>query len=179
MPIVLGTLLLQNLWGYTYNDSLLLIYAKIVPRIMALDHTPRERKGDIPVLCILYEKGDEKVAKDLAISIGKNASGKNREKNLVVRTLTYHDVDKCDDATSFLLLPAGERNLKRALREAHTRKILTFAYDKAMLGYGAVISLHPGKRVYPLINVRVVKEDRLELDPTLLQVSKIYRGDER
>ncbi|WP_456452627.1 YfiR family protein [Hydrogenimonas sp.] len=170
-------LLAPPLAAYLYNDSLLLIYAKIVPRIMALDHTPRTLKGARRTLCILYEKGDDRVARELAKSIEHHLP--KTGKPYRVTAIPYERVEQCDGAVSFLLLPTGDEKLRRALRYAHANKLLTFAYDKAMLRHGAVVSIHPGKRVYPLINIEAVKKERLELDPTLLQVAKIYRGEER
>lgn|GEM_PF-1195645 len=173
-------LLAQNLAAYIYDESLLLIYAKIVPRIIALDRTPHRIVSGRPTLCILYEKGDEKVAAALASSIRRyTPSSREGGKPFEVTTLSYDRVEECRGAISFLLMPTRDAKLRKALKKAHREKILTFAYDKAMLGRGAVVSIHPGKRVYPLINIDVLKRDRLRLDPTLLQVAKIYRGDSK
>ena len=46
-----------------------------------------------------------------------------------------------------------------------------------MLRYGAAISIYPGKKVYPVINIEAVKKGKLQLDPFLLQIAKLYDED--
>ena len=161
--------------AYIYNDSLLLIYAKIVPKIMLLDHTERENGPSSPILCILYEKGDRRTAVKLRELILANLqkSGKN---SIRIVTKPYSQTEKCEEVSAFLLLNTGAERVKKAIGFAKKRQLLSFAYDSNMLDYGAIVSLHGGKKVYPLVNIDAIKQNRLRLDPLLFQVAKIYRG---
>ncbi len=160
--------------AYIYNDSLLLIYAKIVPKIMALDRTVRQNGSKGRRLCILYEKGDRRVAKRLAKLIEKNLA-EDHKNSIDIVTLPYRKTDRCmSDVSTFFLLKTNDEKVKHAIDYATKHRLLTIAYDRSMLKYGAAVSIYTGKRVYPFINIKAVKRSGLQLDPFLMQIAKIY-----
>ena len=163
--------------AYIYNDSLLLIYAKIVPKVMVLDHTTHQNGQNPKRLCILYEKGDRRVAKQLANMIEKNMAA-DRKNRIRIDILRYERTSLCKrDVSAFLLLKTDLKRLRRAIDYAIKNHLLTFAYDRTMLRYGAAISIYTGKKVYPVINIEAVKKGKLQLDPFLLQIAKLYDED--
>ncbi|WP_456381563.1 YfiR/HmsC family protein [Hydrogenimonas sp.] len=160
--------------AYIYNDALLVIYAKIVPKIMILDHTLRGEEHLSQKLCILYEKGDERVARKIARMMRKNVPETKRHPT-GISIKPYGAAESCDNASAFFLLEAHVQKIERAIRIAREKRILTFSYDSKMLEYGVDISLHTGKKVYPIVNIDAVKEKGLRLDPLIFQVAKIHR----
>ncbi len=173
---LLLSLLCGSLQAYIYNDSLLLIYAKIVPRIMMLDHTQR---GDMQKrrLCILYEKGDAPVAEKLRNLMYENLPSRAR-KNFIADTVSYREAEseKCIGSTALMLLDAGAEKIDKILSRAERKRLLTFSYSNSLLKKGAAVSLLVGKEVYPVINIEAVKRSALKLDVALFQIARIYDG---
>ena len=160
--------------AYIYNDTLLLIYAKIVPRIMLLDHTKsgmESRKR----LCILYEGSDRFVAEKLKGMILQNLPSSMRG-SFSARVVAYPKAAECSDATALMLLDAPAQRIGKTLQMARKRRVLTFSYSNTLLREGAVISLAVGKEIHPIVNVMAVKRSGLKLDPVLYQIAKIYDG---
>ncbi len=164
------------LQAYIYNDSLLLIYAKIVPRIMLLDHTNKKTIQE-QKLCILYEKGDRPVAEKLKKLIRQNLPAQIQS-SFRVNTEPYdEESDKnCIGSTALMLLDAQTEKITETLKLAKRRRLLTFSYSNSLLKKGAVISLLVGKEIYPIVNIKAVKSSSLKLDPMLFQIAKIYDG---
>ncbi|WP_457598505.1 YfiR/HmsC family protein [Hydrogenimonas sp.] len=174
--LLLPILLTVSLQAYIYNDSLLLIYAKIVPRTMLLDHTngdtAREKR-----LCILYEGSDRFVAEKLKAMILQNLPASMRH-SFQAKTVPYSQSPECSDATALMLLDARPRKIARAIEMAGRKRMLTFSYSNTLLREGAVISLSVGKEIHPIVNVMAVKRSALKLDPILFQIAKIYDGSD-
>ncbi len=169
-------LLCGSLQAYIYNDSLLIIYSKVVPRIMALDNTQR---GGIQKrrLCILYEKGDAPVAEKLREQMLQNLP--SRLKNgFSVEIGPYEETGsaECAGSTALMLLDARPEKIERALKLAERERLLTFSYSNSLLERGAAVSLMVGKEVYPVINIEAVKRSALKLDAALFQIARIYDG---
>jgi hypothetical protein len=161
--------------AYIYNDSLLLIYAKLIPKIMQLDHTERKGAARPPRLCILYEEGDGRTARKLETLIRSNLPKKG-ELPLQIVTKRYSQTDSCGDVSAFVLLNTRSERARKAIGFAASHRLLSFAYDSNLLEEGAIVSLHAGKRVFPIVNIDAIKKNRLQLDPLLFQVAKIYGG---
>ncbi len=163
---------LTGAFARIYDEGLLAIYAKIVPKLMALDHTPRRGR---PHLVILHEPADVKTARKLAAMIGNDPSSTHRS-SLKVEVDTYaKNICERKEVAALFLLPTDGKTLSKALVCAKKRHILTFAYDPAMLRYGADLSVYPGERIYPYANLDALKRHGIRLDPFLLNIAKIYR----
>ncbi len=174
---VLLLLVVSGLHAYIYNDSLLLIYGKIVPRIMLLDHTNTAEK-DTRRLCILYESADRPVAEKLEKMVRQNLP-KPLQGSFEVTTASYDEIgldQKCGDATALMLLDARPDKIAEALKFAKKRRLLTFSYSNTLLQDGTAISLIVGKQIHPIVNINAVKSAGLKLDPMLFQIAKIYNG---
>jgi len=169
-------LLCSSLYPYIYNDSLLLIYAKVVPRIMVLDHTERDGTQKRK-LCILYEKGDRPIAEKLKTLVHQNLPPE-AGKSFKVAISPYETAEsgECSDSTALMLLDARNENIVRALDLADRRRLLTFSYSNSLLEKGASVSLLVGKKIYPVINIKAVKRSALKLDTALFQIARIYDG---
>ncbi len=169
-------MLCSSLHPYIYNDSLLLIYAKVVPRIMVLDHTQRngtqKRK-----LCILYEKGDGPIAVKLRDLVRQNLPSQVK-KSFIVDISSYDETESknCIGSTALMLLDARTEKIDKALKLANRHRLLTFSYSNSLLENGAAVSLLVGKEIYPVININAVKRSSLKLDTALFQIARIYDG---
>ncbi len=161
--------------GYIYNSVLLNTYAKIVPRIVMLDRThPNERPKKI---CILHEKGDEKIATHLRDEIVRTSRHLVDRGDILIEVRGYHDINDCAKMSVLLLLNGSRRHIFDAVDFAMRHHSMTIAYDNTLLRYGALLSLVTKERVYPIINLAALKKSGLCLDPALLQISKIYRDE--
>ncbi len=177
--ILLLLFVITGVQAYIYNDSLLLIYGKIVPRIMLLDHT-RSDGAERMKLCILYDGADRMVAQKLRKLILENLPG-SQGGTFEVSAVSYDEKPerRCAEATALMLLDAPKKKISKAIEFAKRHRLLTFSYSNTLLDEGSAISLAVGKRIHPIVNIAAVKRAGLKLDPMLFQISKIYkeRGD--
>ncbi len=163
----------MSLNAYVYNDSLLLIYAKIIPRIMLLDYTKSDNSA-IKKLCILYENGDRLVAKRLKELITRHLPKEKTKFSIRIVAKPYKESEKCDKVSAIVMLDAEKEKIHKVVEFAKKNRILTFSYNKSLLREGAAISLSIGKEIYPIINLSALKSYSLKLDPLLFQIAKIY-----
>ncbi|BBG66262.1 hypothetical protein NNO_1559 [Hydrogenimonas sp.] len=174
--ILLFFLLATGSGAHLYNDSMLLIYSKIVPRMMMLDNTERVQKKRRS-LCILYEKVDRPVAGKLKKLVKENLPPQVRgDFEVVTESYDRKWSERCRNSTAFMLLDTKRDNIAEVLKLANEKRLLTFSYSNSLLKQGVAVSLMTGKKIYPIINLKAVKSSSLKFDPMIYQTSKIYDG---
>ena len=78
------------------------------------------------------------------------------------------------DATAIYLFDLSDEALDFVINFATKNHIITFANKLEMLKRGVSIALSADRRVKPIINKKIIKNSDIQLNSTLLKVSKIY-----
>lgn len=164
------------LWAYSYHDTLLKIYAKVLPKIVVTN-----QPGEIPIsqidLCIVYEPGDDDNARELQRMIADFYPDGIKGIGVVTRLCTFDDLAPCRDASALMLMQSTNERIAAATAFAKTHHIFSAAYDALHLQQDVIFSLDIQSDVKPYINVNAAKQSRVPLNSALLQISKIYHPD--
>lgn len=163
------------LWAYSYHDTLLKIYAKVLPKIIVIN-----QPGEIPLskisLCVVHEPGDED-ALALRGMIDALYPDGIRGINIATLTATFDDLSPCQESSALILMQGEHEKIAAAAAFAKRHRIFTAAYDALHLRQGVIFALDITSDVKPYINVEAAKQSRVPLNSALLQISKIYYPD--
>jgi len=157
----------------SYDESILQIYSKIIPRLVIMSNVPAEPKKSVSV-CTIHNKDDAASAERFSQMIQKNATGGSV--TLRIRHRTYEHAAECFDSQLLFLLNGSETQFSRLQKELGTKPIITVAYDPRMLEAGADISLYMGRSVMPYLNLGALRNKGIRFESVLLRVSKVYEG---
>lgn len=158
---------------YAYDDDILNIYSKMLPRFILMS-SQKEKITDEIEICILHDSIDDRDAKLLIDKVKSNyPDGINNDKVKLLST-GYNNLHVCKNAQSAFLFNSNDRNIKKAILFLNRKKILTISYNAQLLENGAQISLFIGRKVQPYINMQEILKNNIKLDNILLRVSKIY-----
>lgn len=171
--------LLSNLTAlYAYDDNILNIYSKMLPRFILMS-SQKEKITDKIEICILHDAIDDRDAALLMDKVNNNyPHGVNSDK-IKLLSIGYNDLQVCKNAQSAFLFNSNDINIKKAILFLNRQKILTISYNAQLLEDGAEISLFIGRKVQPYINIQEILKNNIKLDNILLRVSKIYSKSEQ
>jgi hypothetical protein len=162
------------LYGYAYNDKLLQVYAKIIPRIALMMHPGETLPGNNIGICLLYEKGDEEGAQRLSETIRAAYPDGLRYRTLALSLFPYGEHRFCRDSHLLFLFDTDEARMRKSLDFAKAHRIPTMSYSSRFLDSGVMLSLYLGKTVRPYLNLEAAKENGFTPDSLLVRISKIY-----
>jgi hypothetical protein len=171
--LLLG-LLTALLYGYAYNDKLLQVYAKIIPRIALMTHSEGSLPGNSIGICLLYEKGDEQGARRLRDMMLSAYPDGLRFRTLELSLFPYSRHRSCRDSALLFLFDTDEARMQTSLDFARAYHIPTMSYSSRFLDSGVMLSMHLGKTVRPYLNLEAAKESGITPDSLLIRISKIY-----
>jgi hypothetical protein len=176
LAISLANISLLN--ASNYDDDILNIFSKIVPRFIMMSSQKEKIKENIQI-CILDDDIDKLTALSLIDKINNNyPSGlKNHDINLL--NVEYKNIEKCKNSELIFMFNSDKEDINSAVMFSNKYHILTMSYDNELLQNGVNISLFIGRRVLPYINMEAIKKNNIELDNILLRVSKIYSGGQK
>ena len=166
MYLLFGPLPLQAEY---YDTSLLTIFSKILPRIVALSSLA-PKHGETLGVCIVHQDVDAPAAEQFATLLKRTAEAHSVES---IQT-DFDHISACRQYPLVFLFDASPETVSKALSELKSPQPLVAAYDTRMLSEGADISLFVGRSVKPYLNLRSLKAKHIRLDALLLRVSKIY-----
>lgn len=130
-------------------------------------------------ICILYDKMDTQDALLLIEKVNFNNPEGLNGKPIKLLKAYYNTPDVCKNSQIAFFFNSDEQNIKKALSFLNKQKILSIAYDAALLQSGAEISLFIGRKVQPYINLQETTKNNIKLDSILLRVSKIYTKSDK
>jgi len=162
----------------TYDDDVLSIFSKVLPRLVLMSNTKDEIKNEIEI-CILHDDIDEKKA---ALLIKKtNDIYPNGIKNyhITLKKTNYSNIIQCEDSKLMFLFNSDEKNIHHVLDFSRKHAILTTSYDSQLLKDGADISMFLGRKIVPYINLGSIQGKEIVLHNTLLRISKIYKREDQ
>jgi len=173
---VLSHTLLLN--AGNYNEDVLTIYSKMIPRFVVMSSQKEKIKTDIEI-CILRDKLDEVDAHLLIEKIESNyPSGLLNHPIKLIQT-NYTNIQKCKSSQLAFMFNADDNHLHHAISFLQKHRILSLSYDMALLEKGADASLFIGRNVMPYRNIKATSSTNIFFDTLLLRVSKIYKEDEK
>ena len=165
------SLLFAPLYASEYKTNILDIYAKIVPRLLFMSSTKKYLKEDIP-LCIIRDKIDANSADLLIELLQKNYPKGILDMPLHVKVTDFTSYVTCRDSALIFLFNSTQENIAHVVTFA--KKQIVVSYSEKVLDQGADISLFIGRKLKPYINVKHLNAKGINIEHTLLRVSKIY-----
>lgn len=165
------------LHAVSYDDDVLEIFSKIVPRLVLMSSAKNTLKDKIE-LCVVYEPVDERKAAFLGEKISASYPAGIKDYKIRLVPTAYGSFDACRNSQLMFLFNTNESHLQKALSFAENNAIMTISYDPKYLEKGVGLSLFLGRKVTPYINVMAFKKSGIALENTLLHISKIYSGED-
>ncbi|MDD2790749.1 MAG: hypothetical protein PHU40_08825 [Sulfurimonas sp.] len=167
-----------SIYAISYDDDTLDIFAKITPRFVLLSDLKSKLQKDI-TLCILHDPVEQMAANSFANKIAQSYPKGIKDYTLKTIVSSYPTLDKCSDAQLLFLFNTDEATLMRTLQFAQKKRMLTVAYDAALLTFGVDFSLFLGRNITPYINMKSIFIKDIQLDNLLFRISKIYTAGEK
>lgn len=161
----------------SYDDDILNIYSKMMPRFILMSTQKEKIKTDIDI-CILYDDIDKMTALVLSDAIKRNYPNGLKDYKINTVLSSYLDINSCKDSQLIFIFRTSDKNIKRTLQLSAKNKILTLAYDPKLLESGADMSLFLGRKITPYINYESLKTKEIKLNNILLRIAKIYRVEQ-
>lgn len=174
ISIILNTTILYAL---TYDDDILSIFSKLMPRFIMMSSQKKRIKDNIDI-CVLNDDIDKSAALSLIDKVNNNYPNGIKNHHIHLVSTPYSEITKCENTQLLFMFNSNEKNINDALLFSNKQNILTMSYDEALLENGVEISLFIGRKVLPYINMKAITKNKVELDNILLRVSKIYLGKE-
>ncbi len=166
---------LTPLSASVYDDDVLEIFAKILPRFVLMNDQKNSLTDEIDI-CILHNAVDQRDALSLIDKINTNYPNGLNTYKIRFRNGDFSNLDSCKNAQLIFLFGSSQKNITDALKYANEQKSLTVSYDEKMLKNGVEISLFLGRKIIPYINIKALQKNGIKLDNILLRISKIYIG---
>lgn len=167
---------LSSLHASGYSDTLLRIQSNIIPKMVLMDYNYKNKlQNGAIVITVLYDKKDRETAKKIQ-KIILNKYGKGIMNNPVkVKLINCDDFVKQKPKTTLLyILRMTPEKLKKVCNRGQEKNYIIFSYDKALLAYGANLSISVGKKVKPIINMASLKENNISFRPAMIAISEIF-----
>jgi hypothetical protein len=168
----------STLHAFSYNDDILNIFSKIIPRFVMMSSQKEKIKERLEI-CILHDDGDKLAAESLQKKINLNYPNGIKNHPMYISNPSYKKMSMCKKSQLIFLFNSDKKYISKALLFAHKNTILSMSYDKKLLQNGVAISLFIGRKVVPYINMQAIQENNIKLDGMLLRVSKIYVKKEK
>ncbi|MFA6192391.1 MAG: YfiR/HmsC family protein [Sulfurimonas sp.] len=157
----------------TYDDDILNIFSKMVPRFIIMSSQKDKIKEDLEI-CILHDKMDERAALSLINKINDDYPKGIQNFQIKLINSNYSELKTCKNAQLAFMFSSDDKNIEKAILFLNNENILSMSYDLVLLEKGADISLFIGRNVLPYINIKNITDKKITLDNILLRVSKIY-----
>ena len=156
-----------------YNEDILNIYSKMLPRFVVMSSQKDKIDASIEI-CALYDRLDERVARSLGDKIKSDYPNGLLKYPIKFVLSDYSNVEACKNAQLAFMLNSDDEHIERALLYLRENGALAMSYDIGLLEKGADVSLFIGRTVTPYLNMKSISEKKILLDNLLLRVSKIY-----
>lgn len=166
---------LTALHASVYDDDVLEIFSKVLPRFVLMDNQKTKLKDKINI-CVLYEQVDQRTALTLIDKIKNNYPNGLKDYKINFTHDNYSNIATCKDSQLIFLFNSSEKNIADTLALSKKQKSLTVSYDDTLLSNGVEISLFLGRKIVPYINIKALQKNGMEMDNLLLRISKIYIG---
>lgn len=156
-----------------YDEDVLEIFAKILPRFVLMSEQKKDLHNNINI-CILHEQVDTRSALSLIDKISKNYPEGLKSHSLQLSHTDFSHINRCQNSQLIFLFNSSNQNIQQVLKYAKTKQALSVSYDDKLLQQGVEISLFLGRKIIPYINIKTLRQNGIKLNNLLLRISKIY-----
>jgi len=161
-----------------YDDNVLEIFSKILPRFILMSPQKKQIDKDIDI-CILNDTNDEDTATALIDKINANYPKGIKQYTILLSHQSFAHIDSCQHSQLIFMFNSDTETIEAALQYVKSHKVLALSYDPKILQYGAHASLFLGRKVVPYLNIKSINESGITFENILLRVSKIYHENEQ
>ena len=162
------------LQAFSYDDDVLDIFAKVLPRFSVMSDQKERLKNNIGI-CLVREDMDADEANVLAQKIRDNYPDGLATYKITLTTTSYSQLLTCKRSEILFFFNSTNENIVAGALYAKDYKALSVSYDNIYLTNGVELSLFLGRRIIPYINMQAVQNNGVKLDDLLLRISKIYQ----
>lgn len=166
------------LHAQTYDEDVLTIFSKILPRLVLMSTQKTQIKNSIDI-CILHDFVDKDDAKILRSKINDSYPNGLKKYKIKLHSQSYGHFKSCKNSQLVFLFNTSSEKIKQILKYTKKHQIISTSYDSKLLVEGVEVSLFIGRKTTPYINVKALQESGIEFDNILLLVSKIYNEMDR
>lgn len=161
--------------AFVYDDDILNIFSKTLPRFILMSSQKDKIKEDLEI-CIVHDEVDELTALSLIEKVNTNYPKGIKEYKIKLLSSSYLQLSQCQKSQMVFMFNTSEENIKKALRFSYEHSLLSVSYDERLLDNGVGVSMFLGRKVTPYININALRKNGIELNNVLLRISKIYEG---
>ncbi|MDD3468254.1 MAG: hypothetical protein PHE67_14000 [Campylobacterales bacterium] len=165
-------ILFFTVFAYGYDDLLLEAQSSVVPKIALLDKDISKKlvNGKI-VVAVVYDNDDENAAKE-AVNRINNAKNKNSIYPVRAIAIEFGQLYKTDMSILYVM-KSSESNIKRAANSAKQKGIISFAYDKADLADGIMLSMHIERNAIISLKRSALRESGVQFSESFYKMVRI------
>jgi hypothetical protein len=164
--------------AFVYDDDILDIFSKTLPRFILMSSQKDKIKDDLEI-CVVHDEVDELTALSLIEKVKTNYPNGIKEYKIKLLSSSYLQLNQCQNSQMVFMFNTSEENIKKALVFSYEHALLSVSYDERLLDNGVGVSMFLGRKVTPYININALRKNGIELNNILLRISKIYEGDDR
>ncbi len=164
--------------AFVYDDDVLDIFSKTLPRFILMSSQKERIKDDLEI-CILHDEIDELTALSLIEKVNENYPNGIKDYQIRLINSNYSTIDLCQNSQLAFMFNTSKENINKALSFSFRHSILSVSYDERLLHEGVGLSMFLGRKVTPYVNINALHKNGIELNNILLRISKIYEGGDR
>ena len=172
---IIGNLVMLS--ASPYNDDILNIFSKVLPRVVLMSNKKDELEESLSI-CILHDPMNKRAVDSFIYQTHKNYPNGIKNYSVQLKKANYPNHEECVESTLVFLLKSDRKNMQDALGYFTLHKTLTSSYHSSYLADGADISMFIGRKTVPFINIKSLQNKNIELENTLLRISKIYQEEQ-
>lgn len=130
-------------------------------------------------ICLVNDEIDRLTMDSVASKIQESYPSGIKNYSIDIRHASYENLSDCKKSEILFFLYASDENVKQITSFSKKYQILTISYHQRRLEDNVDISLHLGRKIVPYLNMKAIQKKDIQLNNTLLRISKIYsKGDE-
>ena len=139
----------------------------------------KERLEESINICLVNDEIDSLTMGSVVSKIQENYPSGIKNYSIDIRHASYKNLSNCKKSEILFFLSASDENVKQITSFSKKHQILTISYNQDRLEDNVDISLHLGRKIVPYLNMKAIQKKDIQLNNTLLRISKIYsKGDE-
>lgn len=161
-------------WGASYDPFLLDTHLTLLPKITMLEKGLASQSNVPLKILIAYDRGDEATAQLCTRILIKKFNGSINNHPLIVNVMPFDKLDASNSYHLIYALKASLSQLKKVHNAVGNSGAITALYDANKLGDdGLLLSIQMERTPIILINSKALKENKVSLPDTLLEMARI------
>jgi hypothetical protein len=173
--ITIASLFCVTLQALEYDKILIKAHAKLIPKIVLLDKSIKEKLVDDKIKIMIVSKSqDMESAKLLGKYIKELYKGTIANYPLELEYVDAKLIDMDAKASAVYLLSLPDENMQQIMQLIKKRGLMSFVYNLDGLSQGALISIRLESKTVIYFNKHAWQSDLINLRPGFFKVVKSY-----